>query len=150
MPEFEAPPTEARAMWKKTLANLAHAPLPQRIVVSAAVAALLLLWAFPQVHFSYYRWVRGDLLGQGWESGEWQLLHEESDRLFIGSSEYGTAHVIPGLDSRLLRFPASYLRNMASAERRVGISWRVQCGQSFLIMALGALAFWTVHRKQNA
>jgi hypothetical protein len=51
-------------------AGLVRASLPERIVLSVAVGVLLLSWAFPQVHFSYYRWMPVSYTN-GTTGGEW-------------------------------------------------------------------------------
>ena len=125
-------------------------------VLAVAIASvfggvLLLLWAFPQINFSYYFWENaqpGAVFAYPSVRGEWQLFCQESPRLLISSPEYGSAHVGSWNEPCLWHAP-DFVQGRA-IERRVGIGWEAQFLQSLLIMAYGTLAFWTVHRKQAA
>ena len=85
--------------------------------------ALLLLWAFPQADFFYYRRVTvTDPLADNGVRTESRLFYHESVRLFINGPEYGTARVVPAFEPVLRKFPVASLAPLAASGCRPGFS----------------------------
>jgi hypothetical protein len=107
--------------------NIRAASVLERVVLSLTIGALLLLWAFPVAHVSY--WYRG------------VVLLDEGTQPFTSWDKVGAVIANPNLD------PAVTRRYFGLIERKTVVSWITQAAGTGLILALGSLAYWTVKRR---